>query len=184
MLLTFSTVLTLARIALIPWIVVTLAAGAWLRALLLFGIAVLTDIFDGYFARLWKQETALGACLDPLADKLLMVACYATLVMYPVPELPIPTWFLAVVAIKEAILLLGALYFGLLRHTVQIKPSLWGKLAMVAQSGLVGWLIVCFMFGWEPLKTFHIFLGIAAVLVVVSLAHYALGVFSAIYRKK
>lgn len=170
---TFSTVLTIFRIILIPFVAYAMVQRWWVTALLLFSVAAITDLFDGYLARKWQDETKLGAYLDPLADKLLITVCYGALVFAPVEGLHIPTWFLAIVMAKEAALLVGALYWGLLKHEVEVKPSLLGKAAMAFQSGLIGWVIICSIFHWVPLKTFYGVLAAALLLVVGSLVHYA-----------
>jgi cardiolipin synthase (CMP-forming) len=170
--LTFSTFLTLLRIGLIPFLVHAIIYQQWLVAAVLFFVAALTDVFDGYLARLWGQETDLGACLDPVADKLLIISCYATLVFYPISDLPLPLWFLMVVLVKELILLIGAFYFAIVKGVVRIRPTYLGKLTMVVQSALVIWLLLCSIFDWMPIRTFHIFLGVAIFLVLASLAQY------------
>jgi cardiolipin synthase len=75
--------LTYGRIAAVPAVVACLfwsqvfQGGLWLRwvALFIFVIAGLTDLLDGYFARLWAQQSTLGRMLDPIADKLLVSSC-------------------------------------------------------------------------------------------------------------
>lgn len=169
---TFSTVLTLFRIFLIPFIAYAMVQRWWITALVLFSVGAITDLFDGYLARKWNDETRLGAYLDPLADKLLITVCYGALVFAPVEGLHIPTWFLAIVMVKEAALLLGALYWGVLKHTVEVKPSWLGKTAMAFQSVLIGWVILCSIFHWVPLKTFYGVLTAALLLVIGSLVQY------------
>jgi len=177
--LTFSTVLTLSRIALIPFLVRALMQEAWRNASILFVIAIVTDVLDGYLARRWKQETAFGACLDPVADKLLVISCYATLVFCPISDLPLPGWFLFLVLVKETILLIGAFYFGIMKQVVNIRPSMFGKMAMVVQSSLIAWLLLCSAFEWAPMKTFHVFLGVAILFVLGSLLQYGYQTFCA-----
>lgn len=156
----------------IPFIAYAMVQRWWITALLLFSVAAITDLFDGYLARKWNDETRLGAYLDPLADKLLVTVCYGALVFAPVEGLHIPTWFLSIVLIKEAALLVGTLYWSVLKHEVEVKPSWLGKTAMAVQSSLIGWIIVCSIFHWVPVKTFHVFLAAALLLIVSSLAHY------------
>lgn len=181
---TFSTALTLLRIVLVPFIVLAMIMQQWIGAISLFFVAAVSDALDGYFARLWNQETELGAYLDPLADKILITACYATLVFFPIPNLAIPTWFLGTVLVKELLLLAGACYFGLFKDAITIRPSVFGKLAMFVQTILVVWLLLCMIFGWVPVKTLYGILGLALGLVIVSLVHYALDSFDSIVGLK
>jgi len=176
---TFPTVLTLSRIVLIPFLVQTLINESWRLATGMFVFAAITDMLDGYLARRWNQESDFGACLDPVADKLLIIACYATLFFSPISDLPLPGWFLLVVLVKESALLVGAFYFGLLKGLVRIRPSLFGKATMVVQSCLVIWLLLCSIFDWVPMKTFHVFLAVAIFFVLGSLMQYAYQVFAA-----
>lgn len=70
-------ILTMARIALIPVIVVLILLDTWTNhwlAFALYVLAALTDFFDGYFARRWHMTSALGRMLDPIADKLIVGA--------------------------------------------------------------------------------------------------------------
>ena len=76
-------VLTYGRIAAAPLVGLTYYIpnnwGPWI-AFLIFGIASITDYFDGYFARIWQQQSALGRMLDPIADKLLVAVSILILV--------------------------------------------------------------------------------------------------------
>jgi cardiolipin synthase (CMP-forming) len=173
MLNTIPNLLTLLRIILVPFIAYALWYRLWIIALSLFAIAAASDILDGYLARMWNQQTKIGAYLDPLADKLLITACYAVLVFAPVEGLHIPGWFLSIVLVKELALLAGALYWGILKQEIEVRPSLLGKSAMAVQSLLVGWVIACSIFHWMPLKTFHIVLIAALMLIIGSLIQYS-----------
>ena len=166
-------ILTFFRIFLVPFIAYTLLHRLWTIALILFSVAAITDALDGYLARKWHQQTKLGAYLDPLADKFLITACYAVLVFAPVEGLHIPGWFLSIVLVKELALLVGAVYWGIWKQEIEVKPSWLGKAAMFVQSILVGWVIVCSIFHWLPLKTFHGVLAAALALIIGSLVHYS-----------
>ena len=173
---TLPTLLTIFRIFLTPFIVYAMIKRWWITALFLFAVAAVTDMLDGYLARAWRQETKLGAYLDPLADKLLITACYAVLVFMPVDSLAIPGWFLSIVLAKEIALLGGALYWGILKQEIEVRPSWLGKSAMVVQSCLIGWVILCSIFHWMPIRTFNVVLDSALLLVIASLVHYAYSV--------
>lgn len=96
-------VLSLIRIGLVPIVVVVLMwpgpAARWLAAML-FLAACITDFFDGWIARRHGITTTLGQFLDPLADKLLVVAVLIMLAAMP-PEPRVPAWMAVVVALRE-----------------------------------------------------------------------------------
>lgn len=111
--------LTMIRIALLPAVVWRFRKGDSLGALALYVIAMLTDAFDGLLARKLGQITTLGKLLDPVADKLSLI----TLLALFVADGQIPGWLLAVVLIKEAILVIGsavALHRGIVVHALPI----------------------------------------------------------------
>lgn len=94
--------LTVLRIFLVPVLVVVLLTrtrtdGGLMLGVAIFGIAVLTDYLDGYFARRRNQVTRLGTLLDPLADKLLTAAAFLSLVEMDA----VPAWMVMIVLGRE-----------------------------------------------------------------------------------
>lgn len=181
--LTFSTMLTLSRIALAPFIVGAMLYAMWGFACALFVIAIVTDMLDGFIARLWKQQTFLGACLDPVADKVLLVSCFATLAFTHTPLFSIPLWFVFFVLIKELLLVFGAIALILLSQSAIIKPTLLGKATAMMQMLFIVWLFACYFFHWVPIKTYSLMLGLLFCLVLASLLHYAVIGFSILQQK-
>lgn len=95
--------LTMARIAAVPVIVVLLlddsrSAGIWAAAV--FGLAAATDAFDGWLARRWQAETVLGKFLDPLADKLIVMGSLIMLI----PLGRVPAWAVFVIIARETVI--------------------------------------------------------------------------------
>jgi CDP-diacylglycerol--glycerol-3-phosphate 3-phosphatidyltransferase len=96
--------LTVLRIFLVPVLVVVLLtrartpAGLYLGTAI-FGIAVLTDYLDGYFARRRNQVTKLGILLDPIADKLLTAAAFLSLI--EMDAVPVPAWMVMIILGRE-----------------------------------------------------------------------------------
>jgi cardiolipin synthase len=169
---TISTMLTLGRIALVPSIVGAMVYAWWGIACALFGIAAITDALDGYLARLWKEQTMLGACLDPLADKLLVLACFFTLAYIQSPLFAIPQWFVVIVLIKELLLIIGTvLLYGAKGH-IDIRPTFLGKITTMLQLSFIAWLFACYFFGWVPVKTYSTLLVVVLVLVCACLVQY------------
>jgi cardiolipin synthase len=127
--------LTLIRILTIPFFLVYLAYHRYWEAFIIFVVGGVTDFLDGMMARLMNQQTALGAYLDPVADKLLVFSSYVMLGLIDA----IPTW-LAVVVISRDILLLsgyGIIYL-LVEEPLQIKPSMIGKSSTMLQLLTLG----------------------------------------------
>ena len=84
--------ITLVRIILIPFFVNLMIYGYFRAALLVFAVACVTDALDGLIARLTGQITELGAFLDPMADKLLIISAFVTLVLKSM----LPVWLVIV----------------------------------------------------------------------------------------
>lgn len=143
---TISNMITLMRIVLIIPLVRSLASQQWGSAFLIFSIAAMSDIADGYLARILQQQTTLGMILDPVADKLLLGACYLSFIWYPNAQFTLPGWFYTVMFAKEAILLMGGA-IGLTFGMSALKPTMLGKGAMFLQSIFVGMLLFSSWYG-------------------------------------
>lgn len=141
--------LTLARIALVPVLVLFMYLdNFWTRifALLIFVIAALTDLFDGRIARRQKTITILGIFLDPLADKLLISAALISFV--GLKELHIPAWMVILIISREFIItglrslaaskniIIAASKQGKFKTTSQITAIISLMLILIVNSSL------------------------------------------------
>ncbi len=130
--LTAANQLTLLRLILVPVFVLCLLYGWPGWALLVFTVAGLTDAFDGLIARRTGQLTTLGAWLDPMADKLLLVT---TFVMLTLPQLNLtnrfPLWLTVVVISRDVGIVLTVAVVNLAVARRTFRPSLLGKSATV-----------------------------------------------------
>ncbi len=155
--------LTVLRIFLVPLLVVVLLTkarteGGLLLGVAIFGLAVLTDYLDGYFARRRNQVTRLGILLDPLADKLLTASAFLSLVELDA----IPAWMVMIILGREfAVTGLRNVAAG---RGYLIPASYLGKWKMVAQ--VVSIFLLLLGRRYEVLRE----PGIAALWVVVALA--------------
>lgn len=125
--------LTLLRIILVPVFVIFLIQGEYYKALITFSIAGLTDALDGTLARLLKCQTKLGAYLDPIADKLLLVTSFVSLAVFGI----IPAWLAVMVISRDFIILLGIAILTLMSVPYEIKPAMIGKMTTAVQVGTI-----------------------------------------------
>ncbi len=169
---TFPTVLTITRLALTPFIVCAMIFQLWSAAFWLFIIAAITDLLDGFLARRWNQRTFFGACLDPIADKVLLLSVFFTLAFVPTPLFSIPRWFCWFVLAKELLQLLGAIAIYKFKGNLNIQPTILGKLTTVVQMSFILWLFTCYFFHWMPMKTYSMMLGLLFILVLATFVQY------------
>jgi cardiolipin synthase len=159
--------LTTLRILLIPVFVTLLVYRHTKVALLVFCLASLTDLLDGYIARSRGNQTRLGAFLDPVADKLLLTSAFVTLTWLKV----IPFWIAAVVVSRDLVLSGGVVVIHVAGGTVQPAPSWVGKLTTVFQMATVLAAMLAFYWSLLPLLP-KLFAWITAVLTVASGLQY------------
>jgi cardiolipin synthase (CMP-forming) len=165
---TWPTMLTFARFILIPFIVISVVHQQWGWALFLFSIASGTDFFDGFFARRFHLSTKLGALLDGLADKFLMLSL---LVTFSFVSTLLPTWFVNLLLVKEMVVLGAAALLLQHNYVIVIAPLLLGKVTMAAKMILFAWMMLCLLCSLP----FSMWLVQAvAVLVVLTLISYLL----------
>jgi cardiolipin synthase len=128
--LTLANQLTLLRILMIPAFVLLVVYGYLGAALLTFGLAGATDALDGYLARHAGQRTSLGAWLDPMADKLLLVTTFIVLTLPTIPLTNhLPLW-LTVLLISRDVVIVGVVAIvNLAVGPRTFRPSIWGKMA-------------------------------------------------------
>ena len=117
--------LTILRIFLIPVFVTLLVYRRVGEAFVVFCLASFTDMLDGYIARSHGRQTRLGAFLDPVADKLLLISAFVTLTYLKL----VPFWITAVVVSRDLILTLGVLVIHVSGGTVHPAPTWIGKTA-------------------------------------------------------
>lgn len=170
---TLSSWVTIARMLLTPIIIWSMIYHYWGTAFALFVTACLTDMLDGNIARLRGEQTFLGAVLDPIADKLLILSCFFTLAFIKSPLFTVPKWFFSIVLIKELILIAGAILIFLIKGHIQVTPLLLGKFTTVVQMGFIMWLFACYFFAWVPIKTYYSMLGILLILIIASFIQYS-----------
>lgn len=110
--------LTLGRIALVPFLIVLLQDLQFMWSLLVFVVAGISDGLDGYIAKRFNARTQLGAILDPLADKALIISAYVTLSILVL----IPFWLVVAVVFRDIIIICGYLVMTLFFGAPEMRP--------------------------------------------------------------
>lgn len=148
--------ITIFRILLVPFFIVEVLSyvgdgDEWHRSLAVaaFLLASICDGVDGYIARRYNQRSELGAILDPLADKMLLVAGIVLLSLHHEQYLPhLPLWLTATVISRDVLLLLGMVVIHFTCGKVAVKPHFVGKVATVMQMVAVCWALLKLPAGW------------------------------------
>jgi cardiolipin synthase len=125
--------ITSIRILLVVPVAVALARHQLLTAIVLFGVAALSDAADGYLAKRYGWRTEVGAVLDPLADKLLLATVFVTLAYLKV----VPKWLMAAVVARDVIIVAGALLFRCLIGPLEVRPSIVSKFNTLCQAAFI-----------------------------------------------
>lgn len=156
---------TILRILLIPYFVVEILyyvkdgqEVSRLMALICFAVASICDGVDGYIARRYNQKSELGAVLDPLADKLLLVSGVIVLSFDNQPRLEsVPLWMTGTIIGRDLVLLLGWIVIHQMVGKVTVRPRILGKIATVLQMAVVLWILL----QWHDPVLFYLSLAAA-----------------------
>lgn len=159
---------TFLRFLLTPILIIVILNNHFGWATVIFLAAGITDAIDGLLARYLHQATKLGACLDPMADKLLLCSSFVLLAWYQF----IPSWLAVIVLCRDAFILLGALLFFLFDIEFEVKPSLLGKTTTLVQIITVLTVLTNIQVTLPPILL-SILLGITLILTVASGLQYA-----------
>jgi cardiolipin synthase len=154
---TLASKITVLRILAIPFFVLALLQGHPLAARIIFCASVFSDALDGAIARLRGERTPLGAFLDPLADKLLLVVTYVTFGYMNW----IPLWVFVAVISRDLLIILGWTVVYILTTNRKIEPRPLGKATTALQMAFAMGRL--FNLG-DPLSTWLLYAMIAATL--------------------
>ncbi len=132
---TTATKITFLRLFLVPFLIFFILRKDFKMGLVVFVLAVMTDGLDGLIARKFNQRSAIGAILDPAADKILMLSTFLTL-SFPavVGTNRIPKWLVIAIITRDLIIVSGALFLRVFLSVKSFSPSIWGKLTTGAES--------------------------------------------------
>lgn len=155
--------LTILRLFSVPLTVVLMAHGHMAAAFWLFVAAGVTDAVDGAVARLFDARSRLGTWLDPLADKVLLVAIYVTLGMQDF----IPLWLVVLVVLRDVLIVLYAVVY-VLAGAFSGTPLFISKINTAAQLGLAAVVLANLGMGWGSPALAEIFIIVVATTTIAS----------------
>lgn len=160
--------LTLGRIVLVPLVVWLIVTHEMTAAFVLFLLAGFSDAADGYLAKRFQWRTELGAYLDPIADKLLLMTSYLFLAIPSYPaRVKVPVWLAVLVLSRDFLLLLVALLLILTTGKKAFPPTWCGKVTTVTLIATVLIVLCANLWDW-PRPVVLLAFGAAATMTVLS----------------
>jgi cardiolipin synthase len=167
--LSIPNLITLGRILLVPIVVWAIATpGAMWIAFVLFVVAGVSDAVDGFLAKRFGMTTELGAYLDPLADKALIVSIYISLSIIEA----IPRWLVILVVSRDILIVGGIMLSWVMGSPLKIKPLLVSKLNTVAQIMFACVVLGSLGFDIQADMLKLVLMGLVAALTLLSVAAY------------
>ena len=175
--LTAANQLTILRMLLIPVFVILLLYGYRGWALVVFFTAGVTDMLDGLIARTTGQKTDLGAWLDPMADKLLLVSMFIVLTLPNIGSANrLPLWFTILVISRDVAIVATVAVINLAVGPRTFRPSIFGKIA-TATYILTGVVTLYFNYLGRPSPIVTGFIYASLAITIISAGHYLAQVF-------
>jgi len=166
--LSIPNLITLGRILLVPIVVWAIASGTMWIAFVLFVVAGVSDAVDGFLAKRFNMTTELGAYLDPLADKALIVSIYIALGING----DIPRWLVILVVSRDILIVGGIMLSWVMGNPLKIKPLLVSKLNTVAQIMFACVVLGSLGFDIQADILKLVLMGLVAALTLLSVAAY------------
>ena len=159
--------LTILRILLTPLFIICLMRDLPWLALVVFTVAGISDGLDGLIARYFNQRTTLGAYLDPIADKFLLMSAFISLAVFEM----IPGWLTVIVICRDVVIVLGIAILTITNKKYEIAPTLISKTTTVSQITTV---ILVLLTPWLAIlsKVMGLLVWITAVLTTISGLNY------------
>jgi cardiolipin synthase len=160
--------ISIGRLVLVPVSVEFIASHRYKEAFAAFIIAGVSDGIDGWIARRFDLRSELGAYLDALADKALLIAIYVTLAIMGV----LPAAIALLVVFRDVMIMGGVILSWLVDKPVAIRPLYISKANTLAQIGFAALVLAMLAFDWQAGLWFTISLWTVAALTLASLAAY------------
>ena len=161
-------IITLGRILLVPVIVWAIASNQMKLAFAIFVIAGVSDAVDGFLAKRFNMASELGAMLDPVADKALLVSIFVSLGIWGA----IPGWFVILVVSRDIMIVAAVIVSWLFGKPVPMKPLMVSKLNTVAQVSFAALVLAALGFGFNLHPYDVVMMGVVTILTLLSVSLY------------
>jgi cardiolipin synthase len=166
--------LSISRLFVTIFFILAIYHGRFKLALVLFALQGISDMLDGFLARVMGAKTSLGAFLDPLADKVMLVSSYAVLFILGI----VPLWVLSVVLLRDLVVSSGFLYLYKTSCKLEVSPSLLGKITTFCQIGTIVYIL------WSEVRMYQDqFFYATAILTILSGGQYVFRGFRILFSK-
>jgi cardiolipin synthase (CMP-forming) len=166
--LSIPNIITLGRIILVPVIVWAIASNQMEIAFTIFVVAGVSDAVDGFLAKRFNMASELGALLDPLADKALLVSIYVALGIWGA----MPRWIVILVVSRDIMIVSAVIVSWVFGKPVAMKPLMVSKLNTAAQVALAATVLASLGFGFKPMPYDAVLMGLVTVFTLVSVSLY------------
>jgi len=160
--------ITIGRLVLTPAVIAFVIDERWATAFLLFVAAGVSDALDGWLAKTYHLQSELGAVLDPLADKALIISIYVALASAGI----FPAWLAILIVSRDALIVGGVIVAWFLSRLVEVRPHISSKITTALQLALAGYVLAGKAYGFEATALENLLIGSVAALTVTSASVY------------
>ncbi|MCX8569431.1 CDP-alcohol phosphatidyltransferase family protein [Aminobacter sp. MET-1] len=165
---TIPNMITIMRLVLVPCVIYAMISGSWNWAFAGFVVAGVSDAVDGFIARQFNQHSKLGAYLDPMADKLLLVSVFVVLGIMG----HLPLWLVILVVSRDALIVCAVLLSTVMGNPVVVKPLMVSKINTAVQIVLAAIVLAQLSFEFGLGLLLPALITVSGLLTVASAAAY------------
>lgn len=165
---TLPNLITIGRLILVPLVIVMIINARWQEAFIIFVVAGVSDAIDGFIAKRFDMASELGAYLDPVADKALIVSIYITLAMVGI----VPAWLVILVVSRDIMIVAAVILSWLMANPVVIAPLVVSKLNTAAQIAFAALVLGSKAFGIDAGNAIPVVQLAVALLTAASMGAY------------
>jgi cardiolipin synthase len=165
---TIPNFITIGRLIIVPLVIMMIIQGNWQIAFGLFVAAGVSDAVDGFIARRFDMRSELGAYLDPVADKALLVSIYLTLAIVGI----LPPWIAILVIFRDIMIVSAVILSWVLDNPLEMRPFVVSKLNTFAQIAFAAALLAAKAFGVSLGLWFDLSMWTIAALTLASAGAY------------